>query len=142
MFVQPTPGSILKKKVQTAARRNRVKVKVFERMRSTVKGILQRSNPFRRVACERPDCPVCRYGKVGECRNRGCVYQLECKEDRRKYRGQTGRSVYEQTREEIQAWEKREEKSPLWKHSQLFHDGNTFDMDIRLMSRCFGKPSR
>ena len=142
MFVQPTPRSILRKKVQTAARKNRVKVKVVERTGSTVKGILQRSNPFRKVACERPDCPVCRYGKVGECRNRGCVYQLECKEDRRKYRGQTGRSVYERTKEEILAWEKREEKSPLWKHSQLFHDGNTFDMDIRLVSRCFGKPSR
>ena len=41
---------------------------------------------------------------VGECRSRGCGYELVCKEDGKKYVGQTGRSVYERTKEEWRGW--------------------------------------
>ena len=51
--------------------------------------------------CGRNDWPVCEMGRPGECRTRGCGYQLTCKEDGRKYRGQTGRSMYERVKEEI-----------------------------------------
>ena len=142
LFVQPTPGSVLKKKVQAAAKRNGVMMKVVERAGSTMKKVLQRSNPFKKEKCERKDCPVCRFGKMGECRNRGCAYQIRCKEDNKKYRGQTGRSVYERTKEEMVAWEKQDEKSPLWKHSIGCHGGRKFDIDITTMARFFGKPSR
>ena len=40
------------------------------------------------------------------------------------------------------AWEKQDEKSPLWKHSLRSHGGETYDIDIRTMAKCFGKPSR
>ena len=45
MFVQPTEGSMLKRRVQQLARKNGVKLKVIERAGLTVKKILQRSNP-------------------------------------------------------------------------------------------------
>ena len=74
MFVQPTEGGELRRKIQQVAKRNKVKVKVVERAGMTVKKMLQRSNPFGKEKCERPDCVVCEYGKPGECRNRGCGY--------------------------------------------------------------------
>ena len=108
-----------------------------------MKKVLQRSNPFGKETCKREDCLVCKVGKPGECRARGCVYQLRCKAaDRRKYPGQTGRSVYERFKEEVRDWWNREESSPLWRHSELFHNGEDFEVEIEVISDCFGKPSR
>ena len=142
MFVQPTQGSMLKKKVQKIARRNRLKIKVVEKAGSTVKGVLQRSNPHVKQRCGRGDCPVCEHGEVGECRTRGCMYQIRCKGDSRKYRGQTGRSMYERTKEEMRNWRNHEDCSPLWSHSLLYHEGEDFEVDIEVMSKDYGKPSR
>ena len=85
MFVQPTERSELKRRIQQIAQKNGVKVKVVEKAGQTVKKVLQRSNPFGKEVCERGDCVVCKYGKPGECRERGCGYQLMCKTDKRKY---------------------------------------------------------
>ena len=108
MFVQPTEKSKLKNRIQQIARRNGVKLKVVEKAGQTVKKVLQRSNPFGKRVCGREDCLVCQLGKPGDCRKRGCVYQLKCKEDWRKYRGQTGRSTYERLKEEMKDWRNRE----------------------------------
>ena len=142
MFVQPTKDGELKRKVQEVARRNGVKVKVVERAGLTMKKVLQRSDPYGKKDCGRSDCPVCQFGQVGVCRSRGCGYQLKCKADSRKYKGQTGRSVYERVKEEMRDWEKKDEKSPLWRHSQLFHQGRGFVLEVKVIDRSFGKPSR
>ena len=142
MFVQPTEGSELKKRIQQIAKRNNVKVKVVEKAGLTVKKVLQKSNPFGKVKCHREDCEVCKFGKPGDCRTRGCGYQLMCKTDRRKYRGQTGRSVYERVKEEVQGWRSHSENNPLWRHSELFHGGEDFDLEVKITDKSFGKPSR
>lgn len=142
MFVQPTANSQLKKNIQQIARRSGLKIKVVEKAGQTVKKVLQRSNPFGKEFCSRTDCLVCKVGKPGDCRTRGCVYQLMCKEDNRVYRGQTGRSLYERFKEEVRDWWNQEESSPLWRHSELFHDGEEFDVGVEVLSECFGKPSR
>ena len=46
MFVEATPASELMKRVQYVVRRLKFKIKVVERAGATIKGILQRSNPF------------------------------------------------------------------------------------------------
>ena len=142
MFVQPTPGSVLKAKVQKIARKNRLRIKVVEKAGLTVKKVLQRSDPYERHSCGRVGCPMCDCGRYGECWSRGCVYQWMCKDDERKYRGQTGRSVFERTKEEIRDWRNQKDFSPLWKHSLLYHNGEDFEVDIRVKSKDFGKPSR
>ena len=142
MFVQPTESSELKKEVQRIARKNGVKLKVIEKAGMAAKKVLQRSNPFEKRKCGRDDCVVCEYGKPGECRNRGCSYQLMCKADGRKYRGQTGRSVYERVKEEIRDWKGKSERSPLWRHSVVYHEGRDFNLDVRVTDKSFGKPSR
>ena len=85
---------------------------------------------------------MCEFGKIGECRTRGCVYKIRCKEDGKEYRGQTGRSIYERLKEEMNDLQRKGEKSPLWKHAEECHEGQWFDMDIAVTDRNFGKPSR
>ena len=80
MFVDVTPNSELKHKIQDACKRNKIKVKVVEKMERTVKKTLQRSNPFGWKHCGREDCPTCGRGIHINCRSRGCVYEIECKD--------------------------------------------------------------
>ena len=142
MFVLPTPGAVLKRRIQRVAKKNKVKIKVVEKAGSTMKKVLQRSDPFEKRRCNRVDCAVCELGNVGECRTRGCVYQIKCIEDSRKYRGQTGRSLYERTKEEIKDWKNKTDYSPLWKHSQVFHEGENYELEIKVLSKDYGKSSR
>ena len=142
MFVQPTESSELKKRIQQIAKKNKVKLKVVEKAGLTAKNVLQRSNPFGKRTCGRDDCVVCECGKPGECRTRGCGYQLMCKIYHKKYRGQTGRSVYERLREEVRDWRDKNEKSPLWRHAEIYHEGKDFDLEVKVTDKSFGKPSR
>ena len=47
-----------------------------------------------------------------------------------KYRGQTGRSTHERTKEHFSNWENKTDDSPLWRHSVECHDMNVFPVEI------------
>ena len=70
------------------------------------------------------------------------MYEIECKDCERKYRGTTGRSLYERIGEHASKWEKQESECPLMRHSILFHSHRTFDFEVKVLSNCYGKPSR
>ena len=142
MFVEATPDGAMKETIQRLSDKHQMRIKVVERVGRTVKQILQKSDPFKQMECTRPDCQVCRSGKGADCRTSGCVYQLTCREDLRKYRGTTSRSVYVRTCEEFRDWAKQDDGSPLWKHSQLYHGGGDFEVDVEILAKCYGKPSR
>ena len=99
LFVDVTENSEMMHEVQRVCKKNKMKVKVIEKMRNTVKTEIQRSNPFKTRNCGRNDCVLCKLGMNIECRTRGCVYEIECTDCTRKYRGQTGRSIYERINE-------------------------------------------
>ena len=145
MFVDVTPDSELKHRVQDACRKNKVRIKVVEKMNRTIKTTLQRSNPFGWRPCGRVDCYTCNHGIQINCRTRGCVYQFECIECQlvvmKMYRGQTGRSVYERTKEHIEKWEAQAEDSYLQKHALQYHNGGTFNIDVKILAQCYGKPT-
>ena len=140
MFVEATPGSKLRKEVERIVRRHRVKIKVVERVGTTVKRTLQKSDPFSRRGCERHQCVVCDNGCDVDCRTRGVVYELWCKECMRKYRGQTGRSTYERTKEQVSS--AGSDDKPLKRHRELYHGGDEVDVGCKILAQCFGKPSR
>ena len=107
-----------------------------------MKTILQRSDPFGSKICGRNDCFICNQGLPLNCRERGCVYELTCIECNKHYRGQTSRAVYDRTKEHIKDWSDQSENSPLHRHSDIHHNGEKFEISIRLLARCFGKASR
>ena len=101
--------------------RQEVKIRVVERVGTTVKRVLQKSDPFQRRGCGRDSCVICVDGSKVDCRVRGVVYELWCKECRRKYRGQTGRSVYGRVKEQVS--DGGPDEKPLKRHRELFHEG-------------------
>ena len=145
MFVDVTPNSELKHRVQDACKRNGVKVKVVEKMDRTVKNRLQRNNPYGWKHCERGDCPTCNRDIHINCRARGCVYQIECTDCQqtvsKQYRGQSGRSIYERMKEHFKEWEDEAEDSYLMKHAVQYHQGETFGVDVKIITQCYGKPT-
>ena len=42
----------------------------------------------------------------------------------------------------MEAWERGEDECPLQRHSNLYHDGNRFTNDIKVVTKCYGKPSK
>ena len=142
MFVEATPESEFMRKVQKVVRDLKLKIKVVERAGVTIKGLLQRSNPFGVPDCHREDCLLCAQGSGTDCRVRGCVYQYNCDECNRKYRGQTGRSIYERNKEHIEAWKKKDDECPLQRHANLYHEGGHFVAELEVLAKCYGKPSR
>lgn len=145
MFVDVTLNGELKQRVQEACKKNKVKVKVVENMDKTIKNTLQRSNPFGWKRCGRTDCPTCTRDIKVNCRTRGCVYEIECLDCRltvtKQYRGQTGRSLYERMKEHFGQWEEGAEDSYLRKHGVQYHNGGTFEVDVRLLTQSYGKPT-
>jgi hypothetical protein len=142
IFVEATPKAEFKKKVQSVVKRHGVKMKVVERVGTTVKGLLQRSNPFGTMGCGRQKCCICSGDGNEDCRSRGCVYEFVCMECQRMYRGQTGRSIYERGKEQIESWENEDDECPLKRHSTLYHEGQRFQVKVRVLAQCYGKPSR
>ena len=143
--MEVTPNSELKHRVQDTCRKNKAKIKVVEKMNRTVKSTLQRSNPFGWKPCGRGDCYTCNNDIHINCRTRGCVYQIECVECEmvvsKQYRGQTGRSEYERTKEHIRKWEAKAEDSYLHKHAVEYHNGGTYNINIKILAQCYGKPT-
>ena len=142
MFVDVTENGEMLNEVKKVVKRNKMKIKVVEKMRSTLKTQIQRSNPFKRTTCGREECALCINGSKVDCRTRGCVYEIKCIECSRKYIGQTGRSLYERVNEHYKGLNERKDKAVLWEHSKIFHNEETVRFEVRIKSKCFGEPTR
>ena len=120
----------------------------MEKISSTVKRELQRSNPFGHEHCKRIDCVTCNLGLQINCRKRGLVYEMWCEDCKveiekpeQMYRGQTGRTTYHRVKEHFMKWEKKTDDSVLHKHSTKCHGGERFEVGIKLLATCYGKPT-
>ena len=118
-----------------------MKIKVVEKMRSTLKKEIQRSNPLKSEGCGRVNCVPCTIGSNVDCRTRGCVYEIRCTECSRKYIGQTGRSIHERMNEHFNGMIEKKDKAVLWEHSKKYHNEERFTFEISVKSKCFGEPT-
>ena len=115
----------------------RPRVKIIERVGTSLESILCSKNPWSQEMCGRRDCHVCKEGSksLGQCRKEGVIYSLTCqvcarKGVRKKYWGETGRSSYERCKEHWDLWRNRKESSCLWKHSMEEHGGGLKEEDV------------
>ena len=141
MFVQATKDEELRKDIQRCAEKNKIKLKVVEKVENNVRKELQRSNPFKEEKCGKDKCMICKLESGVNCRARGCVYEMLCSECERRYRGQTGNSAQERIGQHFDDWTKQLDTSPLFRHSQLHHQGNRFPVKIKILKNCFGDPT-
>ena len=141
MFVQATKDGQLKKELQRCADRNKIKLKMIEKVDKSIRKELQRSNPFKTETCGNQRCRICQDQTGVNCRARGCIYEMICKECERKYRGQTGNSAQERINQHFKDWNSKDTKCPLYRHSQLYHNGREFKVGVKILKNCFGDPT-
>ena len=82
-------------------------------------------------------CPEAEEGQGGECRQEGVVYLitcLKCKEwgKRTEYWGETARTGFERGNEHLAGLKGKYQKNSLWKHSELYHEGNLGGGDFKM----------
>ena len=146
MYVNATPNERLKKKIEQLAKKRRIKVKVVERRGNTVKKLIQKSDPFSKVKCGENDCIICQGGMDVDCRKRGVVYEIECMEDgcRKKYVGQTGRSLYERIKEHniYNERDRENENKPIARHSYEEHQGRRIKFGVKVIGNMYGRPTK
>ena len=58
-----------------------------------------------------------------------------------KYRSQTGNSAQERISQLFESWKKKDSKCPLYRHSELYHEGREFPVSVKVLRNCFGDPT-
>ena len=139
MFVPATPGSVLMKKYRNEVEKSGLKIRIVEKAGMSLKQQLQRSDPFKPLRCGREDCFVCTSGGKGSCKAMEVNYLISCEdceemESERNYKGETSRTSYVRGGEHLDDFEKKRDKSVLWKHCRDKHNGQVegrkFRMDV------------
>ena len=94
IFMPATPGSQLQKKYQSEIRNQGYKIKVGKKTGTTLKKVLQKSNPFKQQRCGRKNCLVCKQAGRGPCNAHGVTYEIGYQGCENKYVGETARNAY------------------------------------------------
>ena len=125
LFVQPTEGSVLRKKYEEVIEKSTCNVKVVERAGMSIKRQIQNSYPFeQKVKCG-DKCFVCVSGGKGNCRRSNVNYEIECMREGCEYVyiGETGRNAYCRGMEHLKGLERKESDSVLAEHIVSCHGG-------------------
>ena len=150
MFVTPTPGGILAKELQKREeelnKNCTERIKIEEKGGLKIKDILGSKNPFKKSKCTQKACPLCNaseFVKVDteeikiQCNTNNVGYRWSCVTCKEKdivkvYEGETGRSARIRGTEHVKDFEKKKEKSVLFKHKLTDHRDETvkFKMEI------------
>ena len=109
--------------------------------------VVDRSNENRPGICC-PDCKKWHCFKGAEISAEQCRVMKamercfwKCQECERKYRGQTGNSAQERVGQHFKDWNSKDDKCPLYRHSQLYHKGERFRVGVKILRNCFGDPT-
>ena len=104
------------------------------------------SDPFASRLCSRDSCKVCTsIDSKGGCKQASIGYTLSCdpctlEEIEATYQGESSKSAYERGLQHSQGLLKKAEDNPIWKHSQLHHNGdNKIGFSMQVTGR-FSKP--
>ena len=104
------------------------------------------SDPFASRTCNRTDCVVCSApNSNGGCKQAGIGYQLSCNpcsdvDIESTYQGESSKSAFERGLQHSKGLAKKSNDNPLWKHSELHHNGdNKIPFTMSVTGR-FAKP--
>ena len=132
IFVPATPGSQLKRWYMREVKATDFKIKVVEQSGTTLKAMLQRSDPFKQRQCVNADCLHCQTDRKRSCQSTDVTYEFVCQACKSKYVREMSRSAYTRGREHFHALERREEISVMWRHCCDRHERNevSFVMNV------------
>ena len=145
IFVQSTPGELLKKEVQKIVVDAGFNVRVVEKGGRTLKSKLQRSDVAPRSVCLDEDCPICLTEGKGKCEVEGVVYRIwctVCKEEGRDafMYGETGRTGKIRCSEHRNALLDPRKSSNLREHCEKFHQGQLVKFGYSVVKSFPGDP--
>ena len=105
--------------------------------------MLERSNPFRKKKCGRPDCFPCVSGGGGRCDKIGGAYSIscsaeECVEKGVRYDGECFRPCYSRGRDHLRGYKNKAKDNVLWKHVANDHDGDTSIKFVMKVLKTYG----
>ena len=128
MFVQATPGELLKKEISKIMHESRLKVRVVEKAGRSIKSLLQRSDVSSSAVCLDDQCPICLTSEKGKCEMEGVVYRIWCTvcEERgvnASMYGETGRTGKIRCKEHRDALLDVRKSSNLRDHCDSHHNG-------------------
>ena len=133
LFIPVTPGGELKRRFMRIIQEAKIQISVVEKTGVSMKQKLQRSDPFKREMCRKPNqCMVCLGNNLGKCREESVTYQITCSECASCYIGETSRNGFARGLEHRTALRRKERTSPLYQHSRDVHDSRAvqFTMEI------------
>ena len=78
LFVQSTPGGILKNAVNEVVKKSGLKVRVVEKGGRKLQSLLTKSDVTGSAQCGRDECVICRSGGKGPCSKEGVCYSVTC----------------------------------------------------------------
>ena len=138
-FVKATPGSKLAEECKKEFKKAKLQVKVVEKTGRSVKRELVKSNPFRKIGCER-GCEVCNMGI--DCKARGVHYRISCEDEgceEAKYEGETSRSTGERFPEHLRLIGDRREqirqRSVFYDHAWERHAGAVPPLKFEILGK-------
>ena len=152
-FVDATPESILAERCKEEFRKAGLKVKVVERSGTSVKRSLVKSNPFKKVGCNRPGCEICALGQSIDCKARGVHYKIWCAGtneegqpcENENYEGETSRSTGERFGGHMSILKSKNEQtrqgSFLYKHMWESHNGTIPPLKFEILRKFPGDPA-
>ena len=134
LFVPATPKSKLKNMYQREISRSGFRVKVVEKVSTSLKNRLQKSNPFKPRRCGKTDCFVCTSEGTGNCNTEGITYEIECLgdcEEKNIYKGESADNGYTRGKKHQNDLQRRDVKnSPLWRHCRDIHNRQMQDFKM------------
>ena len=138
-FVRATPESKLAEECRKEFKKAKLKVKVVEKTGKSIKSNLVKSNPFKKIGCEK-GCTICRMGV--DCKARGVHYRISCEDTEcgdAQYEGETSRSTGERFPEHLRLiGDKRErfrQKSAFYEHAWERHGGSIPPLKFEIIGK-------
>ena len=152
LFVPPTPGSALCKKMQAVEKsinmNSSSRIKVVEKGGKKLKDILVQANPYKPNPCEKKICPVCHETKFTKpvekdkinCNLNNVGYRwacITCKENGKivTYEGETARSLRIRSIEHLKDLTKMKLTSPLVKHTRVMHPETNPNFQVKMTKK-------
>ena len=144
LFVQSTPGGVLKAAVDKVVRKSGLKVKVVEKGGKKIQSLLMKSNIADMIQCGEPNCVICLSGGKGPCNKEGVCYRVTCLKcldvgKKSEMFGETGRTGRIRCGEHWKALLDKK-KSNLWEHQVAVHGGEEARFKFDVISSHTGDP--
>ena len=145
MFVQSSPGEILRREIQKIMNDSGFKVRVVEKGGRQLKSILQRSDIEPQKHCFDEECPVCLTSPEGMCQSESVGYRIWCMPCEEvgieaRMDGETGRTARLRCKEHMKALQSDKESSNLREHCDQMHGGVRVQFGCGVVSRFPGDP--